>query len=941
MADDRNQKIERIQLAKKIGLIVSGLVLLYLIIGFWVVAPLLKPRLEDQLSSRIGRKTTIDEIKINPLVLSVTIYGLNVHEIDGQPFSGFANFYANAQLSSIFKWALTIKEIRIREPFGVLKLLPQNKLNIDDILAKLSEPKTEPMEADKGFPRAIIEKFQISDGKAAFENLSGKEPIREEISPISFTVENLSTLEGRVGEYRFAGVGPLGGKFEIDGQIKVNPVRVQGRAAITSTHVNHYWEHFKELFSFQVISGRTDMSGEYTLEIADGHINARLENGTFEIDDFKLAEKGKEDALIAFPAFSIKGIEADSQAREVKIESIETADGRIHSWLSPEGTFELQQIFLQDIEKWNKEKKAEDPEPAPTKPWQVALKKMAVKNWELAFEDRTLKNPAKLIVDNVDMVAKNLSNAKEQAATLGLSMRLNQTGGIEIEGTATMVPLQADLYVVTSEIALKSFQPYVDDAVHVQIHSGTTSSTGRIRYRGTDGRPQIRYEGDLSIDNVGIKDRVHTEDFITLTQLTTQGIGLELRPNRLKVAQMLIDRPSAQVTVDQAGVVNVVSAFTPVEQAASIDKGTDNLLKRLVNFLLVQFKGPMPMSVDRVELKTFVGDFVDASISPSYKTHLEITDAVVTGLSSDSSTKADFNFNGKIDGKARLEGSGQMNPMNALQYSKANVSLKDFALPPVSPYSGKFIGYRIDHGTLNMDLKYQVDKDTVDGNNIIVVDKLELGDPVDSPDALNLPIKLGVALLKDGAGRIKLQAPVKGNVKDPQFDFAKTIQSALTGTIEDAGNAPFATITEVDGFTGEALSRVAFAFGFSELQDREIQKLDALATFLKERKTLFLGVLGTADRQMDRTAIIGESPKKNSPVEKTVPADETPVVESITDQEDDERLEQLARERAEAVRSYLVEQAGIDFARINVLPVQINDGPDSGKGFVEFSLSVQ
>jgi hypothetical protein len=71
-------------------------------------------------------------------------------------------------------------------------------------------------------------KFQVIDGKAVVENLSGKEPIREQIAPISFTVENLSTLEGRQGEYRFSGVGPMNGQFEIDGQITVNPVRIQG-----------------------------------------------------------------------------------------------------------------------------------------------------------------------------------------------------------------------------------------------------------------------------------------------------------------------------------------------------------------------------------------------------------------------------------------------------------------------------------------------------------------------------------------------------------------------------------------------------------------------------------------------------------------------------------------------------------------------------------------
>jgi hypothetical protein len=164
---------------------------------------------EEQLSGLLGRKVTIAEIKLNPLVLSATISDLTVHEIDEQPFAGFEQLYANAQISSIFKWAFTVREIRVQVPFGILKLLPGNKLNIDDILAKLNAPKPEAKE-EAGLPRAIIEKFQVIDGKAAFENLSGKEPIREEVTPISFThrePEHIGRPPGRIPVY---GCGPYG-----------------------------------------------------------------------------------------------------------------------------------------------------------------------------------------------------------------------------------------------------------------------------------------------------------------------------------------------------------------------------------------------------------------------------------------------------------------------------------------------------------------------------------------------------------------------------------------------------------------------------------------------------------------------------------------------------------------------------------------------------------
>ena len=146
IADAQNKKAARLRLLKKTGLIIIGLFSLYVIVGFWVVPPLLKPKLEEALSNLLGRQVNIAEIKLNPLVLSSTTSQLTVHELDGQPFAGFETLYANAQISSLFKWAFTVKQIRVQGPFGTLKLLPRNKLNIDDILAKLSEPKPKPKE---------------------------------------------------------------------------------------------------------------------------------------------------------------------------------------------------------------------------------------------------------------------------------------------------------------------------------------------------------------------------------------------------------------------------------------------------------------------------------------------------------------------------------------------------------------------------------------------------------------------------------------------------------------------------------------------------------------------------------------------------------------------------------------------------------------------------
>ncbi|MBC2710515.1 MAG: DUF748 domain-containing protein [Desulfosarcina sp.] len=915
MTQNQKKKKSAIPLIKKSSFILISLFILYVITGFWVVPPLLKPRLENELSSQIGRKVTIEAIKLNPLALSSTTTNLTIYEIDGDPFAGFEELFVDAQLSSIVKWAVTFKEIRLLAPFGVLKLLPDKKLNIDDILTKFSRPKPTPDQKTE-LPPAVIAKLQVKDGKFTVEDLIGTEPIHETVSPITFNLENLSTLKERQGAYKFVGVGSSGDQYQLDGQLSVNPVRVQGSFSTTGNNLSQFWKHLKDQVSFQIIKGTTRASGNYTLEFIDDTLDVKLHNGKFELKDFQLTEKGKDKILISLPSFSVQGISADLRTREITVKMVNTADARIESWLAPDGTFHLQRLLLPDLQKLLELKNTSSTEPETTasRPWYAAINKIEVTNWGAAIEDRTLPKPARFTFNDIKVTVDNLGNKKNVKATVGIALQINQAGTVKVDGSAGIDPPMADLKVFCDKIALKPFQPYVDTAANAQIATGSIRSKGRIIYQGKEGQPQIRYQGELRLDGLEIKDRLQTKDFIKLAQFKTSGIVIDLLPNRLHAAKVLINKPQARVTIDQDGTVNVVHAFAPVQKKDQ--EGKKNLLQRLINFIILQIKGP-------------------------YTTHLEITKGTVKGLSSDPSIRADFKIEGNIDQSAIIESAGQMNPMNALQYTKVDFSLKDFDLIPVSPYSGNYVGYKIAQGKLHLKLKYRVDDDRVDGDNSIYIDQLTLGEKVDSPDALKLPVALGVALLKDDNGRITLQVPVNGNIKDPKCDIGKAIISALTGKIDDAGNSPFSTITEIDGFKGEELRFIEFESGLSELNERATKKLNALAKFLNERTVLTLGIEGTADRQMDWTSMSGEQAKKEKPGNRQEAARAEQKDLTNSQAIDDKQLEQLAQTRAGQVKAYLTQRGNVDEQRVQLKPVQIKYAPNGDYGRVELFLSAR
>ncbi len=135
-------------------------------------------------------------------------------------------------------------------------------------------------------------------------------------------------------------------------------------------------------------------------------------------------------------------------------------------------------------------------------------------------------------------------------------------------------------------------------------------------------------------------------------------------------------------------------------------------------------------------------------------------------------------------------------------------------LSTFNPYSGKFAGYNITKGKLTTELHYKVDGRKLDAQHHITVDQLEFGDKTASKDAVSLPIKLAVALLKDRNGVIDLDVPVTGTLDDPKFRLGPIIWKVFVNILEKAVTAPFALLGSLfGGGPGSAVRRFSAGHG--------------------------------------------------------------------------------------------------------------------------------
>ena len=242
---------------------------------------------------------------------------------------------------------------------------------------------------------------------------------------------------------------------------------------------------------------------------------------------------------------------------------------------------------------------------------------------------------------------------------------------------------------------------------------------------------------------------------------------------------------------------------------------------------------------------------------------------------------------------------GELEPSSPTATTDTHMDFQNVEMTDLTPYTIKFAGYQVVSGKLSLDLGYKIQQHRITGDNQILVQHLELGDKVNSPDALDLPLELGLALLKDPSGKIDINLPVQGDMSDPQFHFGQLIGQAFVNFFGKLVTAPFQILGGVLGANAEGLDRIAFEPGRSDLAPAEQEKLALVAKALRERPELAVSIQGTYDSRRDgavlkelkiRRAVAETRGDGSGPKEEPGPV-------SYNDPKSQQALEQLANQR--------------------------------------------
>ncbi|MBF8758215.1 DUF748 domain-containing protein [Pseudomonas guariconensis] len=825
-----------------------ALVALYSLLGFLIIPGVGLRIANQQLAQYATVPAHLQRIEFNPFSLELTLWGLQIGE-PGKEQVGFERLYANLSLDSLWTKALHLETVELDKPRNEVLFAKDGSLNLTQLF-KLppSEPKPEEPAGDP-FPLRIGS-IKLSEGYLHFQDLRPSEPIEFLYDSMNLELKNLSTLPDDNADMALVAIGPNGGRIDWSGTLSLAPIASEGTLKVTEGKMKAFWPYVRDAVPLVLEDGVVSLDTHYKLNLSK-ETELLLDNTSVRVAPFAIkAPDGRPLARLA--SLEVSETSIDLAKQRVTVGKIRSE--KLETWaaLERDGQLDWQKLFASQPAKATEKEKAEPAAAEPTaeekaakepsKPWQVLLKDVQLRNYKVHLADRSQKEPVALDVGPLNVDLQNFDSLNQSPFTLKLDTGVGKQGKLQAAGQVNLAPVTAKLDVSTRDIDLRVAQAYISPFIRLELRSGMLSSDLKVDLKST-APLAFTVGGKAQVSQLHTLDTIKDRDFVKWQQLDLSGLSY-VHGDALSIDKVTLLQPYARFIINEDRTTNVDDLLIP--QPASAPATGQAKPATASN------EKPLGIRIGGIDINDGSANFADLTLTPNFATAIQQLNGQIGTIDNRKPAPAKVDVKGKVDRYAPVTIKGALNPFNPLASLDIATSFKRVELTTLTPYSGKFAGFRIRKGRLNLDLHYLITNGQLKAENKVVVEQLQLGEKVDSPDAVDLPIRLAVALLKDTEGKISIELPVTGDLNNPQFSVMPIIWQTLRNLVLRAAQAPFKFIGGlIAGGGAEDLGNVAFAPGSSDLSVDAQSALDKLASALKERPELRLEIEGTSAQSSD------------------------------------------------------------------------------------------
>jgi hypothetical protein len=300
----------------------------YTVAGFVLLPVILKWQLPKQLLKYTQRPATVEAVRLNPYVFSLTVRGLALRERDGAEFASVGALYVNFQpLDSLFHRTWTVKQLRVSQPSARVVWNKDGTFNFSDLLASGSSAASS--EPSKPLPPASIEELIVTNGVVHFKDQRLDRPAELLFDQLLVTLRNFTTLPQAAIALSASARWNNSGTASVAGHVGLFPVFADLQVDAEGVDLRPIQPYVHEYADMTVNSGAVSARGRLTYAMPQSPVALARFSGDVTVSRFATVDNVLSRDLVKWDTLALTGLRADvepyrAHANEIKFTKLES-----------------------------------------------------------------------------------------------------------------------------------------------------------------------------------------------------------------------------------------------------------------------------------------------------------------------------------------------------------------------------------------------------------------------------------------------------------------------------------------------------------------------------------------------------------------------------------------------------------------------------------------
>lgn len=649
---DKKKKIALIT-----GICVVSLLLIYTLLGFFGLPYAIK-NIAPKYLKDYNTTLFVSDAKFNPFTFELNATNAELNTTS--PLFSTKQIDLKLKPFSIFKKLVEIDIFRLDEP--KVKIARDKKANfnfsnfISDDNATSEDNSTSSINFALNNAKIIKGSFSYSD-----QNLT--KPFNVSFDDINYELSSLNTKKNSAGSHIFDSNSSLAHKIDLNGDIKLNPLKIEGNVSIKDFSIKPVAISFIDNDTLNLKNAVINLKINYALKADENATGINLKDGFLNVKGLSLDEGANELSLgeLELPKFDLVSKIADKTEAALNLSAINLNDISFKSATSAN----LKSLNLSDIS---------------------LLANLNEKSELNATAKLKSVGANALKIDEAD---RNLANLKDiNASNLNINLANNKTA------------------LTLEKIALNGINAPLSKSANANVASASVTNTNFTM----DGNKSLASLDELNVKNIELKAK--NKDIASVADVAIKSISFDLLKMALGVENVSINRAkfSSELSENGLSAVNELGFGEQSTKATKAAKHTKKVEKK-----------PENKSASKSKENEFKFDVKNISVNNAdiALTHLFEGEKIahkfdnlfvkVANLSSDFSKPFDAKVAMKSSQKLNLDVDSKIK-IEPLDVS-AKIKLNDTNLPKYFAYAKPFLEADLASGQLESSAEISYAKD--------------------------------------------------------------------------------------------------------------------------------------------------------------------------------------------------------------------------------------